>query len=219
MDLSFQKRIAAEVLKCSPKRVYFFPEALDRIKEAMTKQDIRELIKEGMIIKVQKKGVSRARARENHEKRKKGRRRGYGSRKGKASARQGGKKRVWINKVRAQRRFVKELKLKKIIPDELYRKLYRLIKGGFFRSRRHIEIYLKDLGILTKQQEKAIDVELERETKHEETNLSESKVKKSKKDEREKDENRKKEVKEKSKKSSKKSKESKKESKDVNKEK
>ena len=186
MDLSFQKRIAAEVLKCSPKRVYLFPEALDRIKEAMTKQDIRELIKEGLIIKVQKKGVSRVRARELHEKRKKGRRRGQGSRKGKASARRGGKKRQWINKVRAQRRFIKELKIQKIIPDELYRKLYRLIKGGFFRSRRHIEIYLTDLGMLTEQQEKAIDEELKKETQKEVTSDIKAEKTEAKKEEKQK---------------------------------
>jgi ribosomal protein L19E len=36
------------------------------------------------------------------------------------------------------------LKEKKIIDDKLYRELYLKSKGGFFRSKRHIKIYLEE---------------------------------------------------------------------------
>ena len=44
MMLKPQKRIAAQVLKCSPKKIVFDTEKLSEIKEAITKQDIKTLI-------------------------------------------------------------------------------------------------------------------------------------------------------------------------------
>jgi large subunit ribosomal protein L19e len=58
MNLKVQKRIAAEILKCSPKRVTFDTESLDEIKEAITKEDLRGLISSGAIAKKSAKGVS-----------------------------------------------------------------------------------------------------------------------------------------------------------------
>jgi len=37
-----------------------------------------------------------------------------------------------------------ELKDRKIIDDKLYRELYSKSKGGFFRSRRHIKLFLEE---------------------------------------------------------------------------
>ncbi len=148
MNLSLQKRLAADVLKCSPKRVVFDSEHLSDISEAITKNDIRDLIKQGLILKLQKKGVSRGRARIVHIQKKKGRRSGQGSRKGKHSARIGGSKKAWILKVRSQRKSVFQLKDEESLDLDIYHKLYRMVKGGFFRSRRHILIYLRDSGVI-----------------------------------------------------------------------
>lgn len=153
MDLSLQKKLAAEVLKCSYKRVIFNPERLQDISAAITKEDIRKLIDEGAIVKLQKKGVSRARAKKIHAQKKKARRIGPGSKKGKRSARIGGDKRAWINKVRSQRRYIAELKEKGLITKETYKKIYDQISGGFFRSRKHIQIYLQDSGLFVKKEQ------------------------------------------------------------------
>jgi len=58
MKLDVQKRIAASVLKCSPKRVIFDSTKLKEIKEAITRSDIRGLVIDGFISKKRKKGIS-----------------------------------------------------------------------------------------------------------------------------------------------------------------
>lgn len=149
MELRVQKRLAAQVMKCSEKRVIFDPSRLDEIKEAITKVDIRNLIKDGAIVRRAKKGVSRFRARKIRLQKSKGKRKGHGSRKGTFGARSNRKSR-WVAHVRLQREFIRELKNKKIINNEIYRNLYMKIKGGFFRSKRHIKLYMEEKGISKK---------------------------------------------------------------------
>jgi len=148
MKLNTKKRIAADVLKCSPKRVKFDEERLDEIKDAITKADIRSLIKDKAITRLQKRGVSRARARKIHIQKTKGRRKGHGSRKGKTID----TKRQWINKIRVQKSFLKRLRDKKLIDRKTYRSLYMKAKGGFFRSKRHIKVYLEELNLIQRKQ-------------------------------------------------------------------
>lgn len=146
MHFTVQRRLAAQLMGCSPKRVRFEQEALEEIKEAITKTDIKSLIKRRAIIELPAHGVSRVRARELQHQRSKGRRRGYGSRKGRASAREQPKE-VWMAKARLQRGFVKMLKDKETITSEQFRELYLKIKGGFFRNKRHIKIYMEEHGM------------------------------------------------------------------------
>lgn len=149
MDLKLQKRLAAEILKCSEKRVWLDPEMAEDIKEAITKADVKGLINDGVIKKKHAKGVSRGRARKRAEQRKKGRQKGFGSRKGRFTARQP-RKREWINKIRTQRDLLNELRERKIITRKDYRHVYMMAKGGFFRSRRHIRLYIDEHGLAKK---------------------------------------------------------------------
>ena len=130
MDLSLQKRLAASVLKCSVKRIALDNTKLDEIKEAITKDDIRSLIKNKTIIRKPVKGTSQVRARKRHKQRKKGRQKGYGKRKGTPNARMSLKGK-WIKRVRLQRKFLRELKDKEIISTQNFRMLYLKSKGGF----------------------------------------------------------------------------------------
>lgn len=143
MNLKNKKRISASLLKAGLKRVWFNPDKLSEIKEGITKDDMRSLIKEGTIRVKQKKGISRGRLRKKLIQKRKGRGKGYGTRKGKATARMP-RKRVWINKVRKQRGFIKLLKDKKVIDSKAYLQLRLKIKGGFFRSKRHLKLYLEE---------------------------------------------------------------------------
>lgn len=143
MKLDNQKNLAGQVLKCSRKRVWLDPERLEDIKEAITKVDIRSLIKEGAIKKKAARGVSRARARKILEQKRKGRQKGHGSRKGKRTARLS-RKRGWINKIRAQRILLNELRGKKEISKKVHQDLYRKAKGGLFRSKRHILLFIQE---------------------------------------------------------------------------
>lgn len=149
-DLSLQKRIAADVLKATPKRVRFDPARLNDVKAAITKEDIRTLVMDGIITAVPIRGVSRVRARHIANQRSKGLRKGPGSREGKATARNPSKD-AWMTKVRAQRNFLKELKDKGIITNTTYRHLYLKSKGGFFRSVRHIKIYVNERSLATRE--------------------------------------------------------------------
>lgn len=149
MQLSTQKRLAAAVMKCSEKRVEFDVEQLDTISEAITKEDIRRLVKDGAIIRKPVKGISRVRANKRIVQRRKGRQQGHGTRKGTSNARTP-EKRIWINRIRSQRRLIAELKEQGTIGPESYRDLYRKAKGGFFRSRRHINLYIDEHEMRTK---------------------------------------------------------------------
>ena len=147
MNVSVQRRMAAEILKCGLDRVWIDPTQLDRVKMAMSKDDIRALIKEGVIRKKQKKGISSARVKKLKEQKKKGRRRGPGSRRGAAGARTPQKER-WMATIRALRKTLRHLRDTGKIDSKLYRKLYRMAKGGAFRSRSHLFLYLREHGLL-----------------------------------------------------------------------
>jgi large subunit ribosomal protein L19e len=109
---------------------------------AMTREEIKKLIHEGVIKRLPEKGISHARARIVHEKKKKRRRSGPGSRSGSARAKIS-KKEAWMSKIRALRRRLRELKANKIVTESTYRKLYRLASSGGFVSVGDLERYLK----------------------------------------------------------------------------
>ncbi len=140
MTLEFQKRLAADLLKCGISRVRFDPERLDEIESAITRAEIRRLIQDGAIEKVQAKGVSRARV-------EKKRRRGPGSRKG-AKYSIVPRKRQWINRVRAQRAYLKKLRDRGLLDRKDYRRLYLYVKAGNFKSVAAMVEFIKSKGML-----------------------------------------------------------------------
>jgi large subunit ribosomal protein L19e len=150
MRLTVQRRIAGDVLGVSGKRVRFDSARLEDVKEAITRTDIRGLIAEGAVRALPEKGVSHGRARTAQLQRSKGRRKGSGSKKGTSNAR-ANTKRSWINQIRLQREYVRELKDASLISKETARMLYGRSKGGFFRSKRHIKIYVEENGLLSTQ--------------------------------------------------------------------
>ena len=143
MNVKNQKRIAAQILKCGVNRVWFDDTRLDEIKEAITKSDLRRLVGDKAIKAKPLKNTSRFAARKRLKQKRKGRQQGQGKRKGKKTARLSTKV-AWMIKVRLQRMFIKELRDKKLISPSVYRMLYRKVKGGFFRSKRHIKIYITE---------------------------------------------------------------------------
>ncbi len=144
MDLDKVKSIAARVLKTGRNRIWLDPVQGEKISEVITKDDIRELIKEGAIKKKEVNGQSRSRARKLQVKKAAGRKKGPGKRKGTKKARTN-KKKTWIKNVRAQRRKLRELRAES--PEDVekagYSNVYRKIKGGFFRGKKYVESYVK----------------------------------------------------------------------------
>lgn len=143
MNLKVQKKIAGKLLKASPNRIRFDVNSFDQIKEAITRHDVRALIENGVISKINKAGTSRTRANYIRLQKSKGKRKGLGSRKGTANARLNNKE-SWIIKVRSLRNYIHDLKQKNKISVQDYRLLYRKIKGGFFRSLSHLNLYLTE---------------------------------------------------------------------------
>mgnify|MGYP001562521963 CR=1 FL=1 len=145
--LDVQRRLAAQILKCGEHRIRFDPDRLEEIKEAITKADIRSLINNKYISKKRMLNTSKFWARKRKEQKKHGRQKGFGSRKGKKTARLE-PKRAWINKIRLQRNFIKSLRDKHIIASTDYHELYMKSKGGFFRSIRHLKSYTQERGLV-----------------------------------------------------------------------
>ena len=142
MNLKLQRRIAASILNVGEGRIWMDPTAMDEIANAITKQDVEELVESGLIRRKPVKGTSRARARIRDIKKKKGRRRGHGSRKGAKGARMP-RKEQWMKRIRALRRRLKEMRESGEIDRKTYRLLYRKAKGGAFRSVAHLEAYVE----------------------------------------------------------------------------
>jgi ribosomal protein L19E/ribosomal protein L18 len=109
MDLKYQKRVAAELLKCGESRVWIDPNRAEDVADAITRSDVRTLIASGTIAAKQKKGVSRGRANYRKAQKAKGRRRGQGSRRGRKHARKPSKE-TWMQAIRPIRRRLRELR-------------------------------------------------------------------------------------------------------------
>ncbi len=137
--------MAAAILKCGAHRVWFDPERLSDIQNAVSREDIRNLASEGVIKAHQKKGVSRGRAREQIATRAYGHRKGHGRRKGAAGARTPSK-RQWIQKIRAIRKTLVELRETGVVDAHMYRVLYRKAAGGQFRSVAHLKAQMEILA-------------------------------------------------------------------------
>ncbi|WP_457558089.1 50S ribosomal protein L19e [Candidatus Harpocratesius sp.] len=143
MNINAQKRLAADILKCGIHRVYIHPEYIEDVLMAITREDIKNLIKNKIIIKRAKKGISRFRAKEKKLKKQKGRARGIGSRKGNKTARSPSK-RNWINRIRPLRRELKKLRDTEQIEISTYRELYLKAKGGTFNSVTTLHRYIDE---------------------------------------------------------------------------
>ncbi len=132
MSAKIQKRLAAEILKTGVNRVWVEPDELDKVGSAITREEVRKLIHEGIIKKRSETGISRGRKKEKHRK-------GSGSRKGSRVFR----KQRWIVGIRKTRSHLSELRDKKLVTPPVFRKLLLMAKGGSFRSISHLNEYIE----------------------------------------------------------------------------
>jgi large subunit ribosomal protein L19e len=144
MSLRSQKRMAAALLKVGLSRLRVDPDEQEKVRSAITKDEVRRLIHEGVISARGKKGVSRGRARLKAVRRL---RRGSGSRKGSSSL----GKREWAAKIRSLRARLRELKTKRMITEETYRRLLPMAKGGAFRNIPHLNEYLETHNLMRRR--------------------------------------------------------------------
>lgn len=142
MSLKNQRRLAAETLKVGENRVWIDPENAEDVEGVITREEIRKLIHEGVIKARPEKGISRGRARILHDKKKRGLRRGTGSRQGKKTAKIP-RKEAWMNRIRVIREYLKVLKERKMIQRNVYRELYLKAKGGEFSDTTDLDQYIE----------------------------------------------------------------------------
>ncbi|MEM5801964.1 MAG: 50S ribosomal protein L19e [Candidatus Aenigmatarchaeota archaeon] len=138
---SLQKRLAARILKVGQSRVWLDPSKIKEIEKAITYADVRRAILKGWIKKLPEKIKVKTSKKSK---------RGEGSRKGKKHSIIPAK-RKWIQTVRALREYLKKLKATKQIDNTTFKRLYRLVKGGAFRSKSHLKIYMEQHGLLKKE--------------------------------------------------------------------
>ena len=126
MNLKKKKQLAARTLGVGIARISFRNDRIDEIKEAITKQDIRDLVSGNAII------VNGIKGRKSHVKRKS---RGMGRTKKKIRNR----KQTYVKLTRKLRNYLKEIKKQNRLTKEEYRRIRKQIKSKMFRSKSHMK--------------------------------------------------------------------------------
>ena len=143
MNLTNQRRLAAAVLEVGLNRIWIDPEKIEDVEGAITRNEIKKLIKEGTIKALPVKNTSRGRARVLANKKRTGRRIGAGTKKGtKYSV--VSEKTLWMNRIRALRKKLRELRDQRVITVNTYRQLYMKAKGGEFRSLAELDRHINE---------------------------------------------------------------------------
>ncbi len=135
MTVESVKRLAANILHVGTNRIRIKQEEIRKVEEALTRADVKGLIKDGVLYALKKQG---------RRKKEKRRKRGVGNVKGSATY----QKEKWIELVRSQRSYLKQL-LKSGALEKKHKKLvYGRIKGGFFKSKKTMLTYLKENNMI-----------------------------------------------------------------------
>src|SRR3989304_9480020 len=122
-NLTNQRRLASRIMKVGKNRVWINPQRIEDVESAITREEVRKLVHEKVIATVPIQGVSRGRAKVIQAKKRRGRRKGPGSKSGTPRA-VISKKQAWMTKIRSLRRKLREWKGNRAITERIYRGLY-----------------------------------------------------------------------------------------------
>jgi large subunit ribosomal protein L19e len=156
MTIKLTKRIASDLLERGVSAVRIKNDSINEAKKAITREDVRVMIKNGGIYTITAKHNISAYSKVLKEKRKMGRRRGPGRRKGTSKARG---VLEYKKKIRGQRRLLKTLKTEKLIDNTRFKTYYALVKGGNFVSKASLLNHIRNDGI-------AMDEEKAKQLRH-----------------------------------------------------
>ena len=135
MNLEQKKSLAQRALHVGKNKIFFVPERIEEIKQAITKQDIRDLLKDGAII------IKPSHGRKTIVRRK--RRRGQGKIKMTVNT----SKRKYIIITRKCRSYLQNLKINKKISLEKYEHMRKKIRMNSFTSLSQFKEYIGSLTI------------------------------------------------------------------------
>jgi large subunit ribosomal protein L19e len=144
MSVKLTKRVAADIMKRGETSIRIKPSAIDDAKKAITRDDVKELIKSGSIYAMaEKHNVSRY-GKSLKKKRAEGRKRGPGKKKGTRKTRSTANH---MKRMRSQRRILAALKSDKTINNEQYKEFYALVKGGTFQTKLTLLNHIRSRGV------------------------------------------------------------------------
>jgi large subunit ribosomal protein L19e len=135
MTNKLQKRLAAELLGCGANRVWLDPTENNEISLAKSRDAVRKLIKDEVIIRKPIVARSRFAWRKRKEAIRKGRHTGIGKRRGARNARNPSK-RQWMLRQRVLRKVLRKYREVGRIDNHLYKELYLKAKGNVYKSKK-----------------------------------------------------------------------------------
>ena len=141
-NLTNQRRLASRIMKVGKNRVWINPQKIEDVESAITREEVRKLVHEKVIVASPIQGVSRGRAKVIQSKKRRGRRKGPGSKSGTPRS-VITKKEAWMTKIRSLRRKLRELKANRTITESNYRELYMIAGSGRFASIADMQRYAK----------------------------------------------------------------------------
>lgn len=127
MNLLTKKRLAARALGVGVNRIRFNNERLNDVKEAITKQDIRDLMADGALSIREVRGRSSGRTERPRR------------RAGSVKVHVGKQKRTYVNFIRKTRAYLAEIRKQENITSEQFIQLRKELKGRHIHSKTHLK--------------------------------------------------------------------------------